>query len=81
MKQSDLKNGIEFNFDNEKWCEETFSDDFRSGWIEWNNRLMKFAVFFNGTCVHTSKTFKSAEAKVNNLLNDWNCEFTEEVTI
>jgi len=78
MTQVELKNGNDFHFHNEQWCEENLSDDLRCGWITWETTLNKFAIFFNGACIHTSTTFGSAKKRVEKLMNDWNCEFTQE---
>ena len=78
MTQVELKNGNEFHFDNEQWCEENFSDDLRCGWITWNETFNTFAIFFNGACIHSSKTFGSAKKRLEKLMSDWNCEFTQE---
>jgi len=78
--EKELKNGQDFTFDNEKWCEENFTDDIRSGLITWNDRFNNFAIHFNGACVHVSKTFKSAKKRLDKLMSDWNCEFTVETS-
>ena len=78
MTQTELKNGQDFHFDNEQWCEQNLSDDLRGGWITWNDRFNWFSIHFNGTCIHTSKTFNSAKKRLEKLMNDWNCEFKQE---
>lgn len=79
MNEKDLKNGIDFNFDNEQWCEENNSDDLRCGWVTWNDRFNNFSIHFNGECVHTSKTFKATETRLKKLMEKWNCQFVSEV--
>lgn len=73
-----LKGGQDFHFDNEQWCEENQSDDIRSGWVTWNDRFSNFAIFFNGKCIHTSKTFLTLQKRLDKLMNDWNCEFKDK---
>lgn len=75
MTQKELKNGQDFEFDNEQWCEASLSDDLRRGRITWSDRFQHFAIHFNGTCIHTSKTFEPAKKRLEKLMNDWNCEF------
>ena len=77
MTQKELKEGIQFEFSNENWCEQNLSDDLRCGTIEFNARFNWFSIFFNGTCVHTSNTFKSAENRLIKLMDKWNCEFNK----
>ena len=72
MTKQELLNGDEFTFNNELWCEENLSDDFRSASVSFNTRTQMFVVWFNGVVVHCSKTFKSLENKVNTLSNEWN---------
>lgn len=78
MTKKELKNGQDFHFDNEKWCEQNLSDDLRDGWITWNDRFQNFAIHFNGACIHTSKTFNSAKKRLEKLMSDWNCEFKSD---
>ena len=76
MTQTELKNGINFHFNNERWCEENESDDIRGGSICFNNNFTLFAIHFNGKCIHTSKTFNSSKQRLEKLMGDWECEFT-----
>ena len=75
IKQAELKNGKDFEFNNEQWCEMNESDDFRGGWITWNDKFNLFSINFNGACIHCSKTFNSVKKRLEKLMNDWNCEF------
>ena len=79
MNKKDLIEGVEFEFDNERFCEETFSDDLRCGSVGFNERLGLFNIFFNGVCVHTSKTFKSCKNKLDKLFNEFNLSFIKEI--
>jgi ectoine hydroxylase-related dioxygenase (phytanoyl-CoA dioxygenase family) len=72
--EKQLKNKQTFHFDNEKWCEQNLSDRFIGGHIQWN-LMFGFSIFFNGACIHTSKTFKSSKKRLDKLMSDWNCEF------
>ena len=69
MNEKDLKNGQDFHFENE---------ELECGSITWNDRFKNFAIEFNGKCIHTSKTFKTAEKRLEKLMSEFNCEFTEE---
>lgn len=75
MTQAQLKQGQHLFFDNEQWCEDNLSDDIRCGFITFHQRFQLFAIHFNGTCIHTSRTFSSAKKRLNKLMGDWNCEF------
>jgi len=77
MTQTELKKGQIFRFDNEQWCGQNLSDDVRDGWINWDNRFNLFVIFFNGACIHTSKTFNTAKKRLEKLMRDWNCEFIQ----
>ena len=76
MTQQQLKNGIIFDFDNEKWCEENFSDELMGGHIQWCSTF-GFGIFFNGKCIHSSKTFNSMKKRLSTLMTKWNCEIKE----
>lgn len=78
MTKQELQSGQDFHFDNERFCVENFSDDLRCGWITYNNRFNHFSIFFNGTCIYISKTFNSAKKRLEKLMDEWNCEFTQE---
>lgn len=78
LTQDKLKNGQDFHFDNEKWCEQNLSDDLSEGWIEWNNRFGKFLIHFNGTLIHTSNTFNSAKKTLEKLMSIRECEFKQD---
>lgn len=39
----------------------------------------QFAIIFNCELIHTSKTFKSFEKKLNQLKEKWNLELSEEI--
>lgn len=78
MTERDLKDGTEFHFDNERWCEQNDSDHISDGFITCGNGHFSkglFLIFFNGKCIHSSKTFKSAQKRLDKLMSDWNCEF------
>lgn len=81
MIQQELKQGKQFHFDNETWCEENLSDDFRAGYIEFSDRFSEvFLIWFNGTIIDSFKTFKATEKRLDKLFIKWNLEFkTEEL--
>lgn len=71
-----LKSGETIIFDNEKFCEETQSDDFRSAECSLRNETKNtwangFKIDFNGG-LHSFKTFKAFEKKLNQLIGDFN---------
>ena len=79
MTQQELKNGEKFHFDNETWCEENLSDDFRAGHVEFSDRFgERFHVWFNGVIIDSFKTFKATEKRLDKLFTKWNLEFTTE---
>ena len=73
--EKELRNGVDFDFDNENWCEENQQDDVIEGWVSFNQRVGKFTIHLNGSLIHSVKTFKAFEKKLNGLMEIWNCEF------
>lgn len=49
-------------------------DDFRECTIEYSSSN-KFFVWFNGSLLHTSKTYRSAIKKLNDVKNRWELIF------
>jgi hypothetical protein len=80
MTQKELIEGKVFHFSNESFCEENLIDDVRAGFISFDNRF-KFSIHFNGACIHISKTFKSAEKRLETLMLKWHCNFISEESI
>lgn len=78
MTQQELKNGTNFFFNNEEWCERMQDEDFRGGWVTFDTMINGFAIFFNGSCIHTSKTFSSTQKRLEKLMDKWNCNFAQE---
>ena len=78
MTQLELKNGTIFDFDNEKWCEENMSDELMGGHVQFDNRFNLFGIFFNGKCIHTSKTFTSSKNRLEKLMSKWNCDLKRQ---
>ncbi len=79
LKQQ-LEQGLIAHFDNEQWCEDFESDDFRGGRVEFRRFFgvnKEFAIWFNGTIVHSCKTFKSCERKLNELFDRFGCKITD----
>lgn len=75
MKERELKERKFIDFNNDEWCGENESDDFRGGHVQWDGRFNLFSIFFNGTCIYTSKTFISTKKRLDNLMIKWNCKF------
>ena len=69
-----LKDGYLVYFDNEEFCSDTYSDDFRTGTIEYLETFgeLNFMVYFNGEFVKCSKTWKPCENKLIQLIDDFN---------
>jgi hypothetical protein len=78
LKQQ-LIEGKTINFDNEQFCNANQIDDVRSGSIQKRESFgtMVFLIWFNGTLIHSCKTWKSCENRKNTLFNKWNCEITD----
>ncbi len=87
MTQKELKSGESFFFNNELWCQENeitdSGDDFRQANIYFKDHgplwARGFYLWFNGTLLHTSKTFKSLESRLDKLTLKWNLEESEEL--
>ncbi len=83
MTLQELKSGESFFFNNELWCLSNESDDLRQAEVvfktdgpSWSRG---FRLWFNGKLLHTSKTFKSLETRLNKLRFKWNLEESEEL--
>ena len=70
--KSELKKGKTFYFDED---EEGYTA--RVGYQDFF-RTMKYYIFFNGTIVHSSKTFDSMKRKLNQLIKKYGLEFKGE---
>jgi len=77
LTASELKQGNDFNFDNEDHCVATGDDDLRGGFATFNHQRDLFLVFFNGACVKATRTFPPVRNKVKQLCETWHCEKTE----
>lgn len=86
MTKQELLNGEEFFFHNDEWCIENDSDDLRqarithdgedSGMPSW---AQGFKIQFNGTLLHSCKTFKSLENRLDKLEDKWNLKEGDEL--
>lgn len=80
MTQKELKEGKKFFFTNERHQELIGGDDIRGATVlfhkPWN--IPSFTIWFNGAIIHSSKTFKSCENRLNKLIEKWHLEPTEE---
>lgn len=79
MTQKELKSGKRFIFSNEKYQTSTQNDDIRTAEVYWeeipnHSWATGFKIFFNGSLIHSSKTFKSCQNKLNSLIKTWNLE-------
>ena len=83
INKEDLLNGEEFLFNNERHCERMQLDDFREATISFfdggssHSWATGFKIEFNCKLIHSSKTFKSMENKLNKLISTWNLEQSE----
>lgn len=80
-----LKQGQTIIFDNDAFCNENQSDDFRIAQCHFVNEKINtwangFKIEFNGKLIHSSKTFKSFENKLNELKRCWTLEFNQTET-
>lgn len=73
-----LKKGETIIFDNEMFCEENKSDDFRSAECDYYqyNKSFNFLIKFNGA-FYNYKTFQGFQNKLNQLISDFNLTFNE----
>ena len=81
--KTELLNGKHFSLNNENWCVENESDDFRGAdvWFDQSGGWKGgFKILFNGELVHCSKTFPSLKKKLDSLISRWHLEVvtTEE---
>jgi len=78
LKQQ-LKDGLILHFDNEKFCNEMLSDDYRGGTIELRQSFgdLLFTTWFNGTINHTSKGIESSLRNLERLCKKFGCNPTE----
>lgn len=86
MTKQELLNGEKFFFNNELHQIEIEDDDIRQAkvWHDGNDSCLPswghgFKIFFNGKLIHSSKTFKSLEKRLNKLINDWHLIESEEL--
>ena len=75
--QSRLKQGETLFFDNELFCQENESDDFRCAECVFSSNGFKMS--FNGG-FYSYKTFNAFQNKLNQLTNDFNLTFNETET-
>jgi hypothetical protein len=68
MKQSDLKNGLEFSY-----CTPNTVNDFRVAEASFNNTLNRFCIMFNGK-IFSFKTFLGMKRKLDDLIKKWSLE-------
>jgi len=79
LNEKSLREGERFHFDNSEHCDRIQSDDLRGGFCDFNKRFQLFSIFFNGACIHTSRTFRAMKARLTKLTDKWHLEeITEE---
>lgn len=78
LKQQ-LKDGLILHFDNDQFCEDFESDDFRCGQIELSESFgeIKFTTWFNGTINHSSIGIDSSLNNLERLCRKFGCIPTE----
>lgn len=85
ITEQSLKNGTIFHLDNQKHQEKIGGDDIRSAEVSFDdsdeNWAKGFKIWFNGKLIHTSKTFKSLQNKLNELCDNWKLEIVEMKTL
>jgi len=80
VNEKDLRNGKEFYFDNEKHQTEIESDDIRTASVLFNKDY-GFHIWFNGSLISSTKTFKPMENRLNKLIKKWNLTQVESDNI
>ena len=79
MKQQ-LINGKHFHFNNENHCINTDNDDIRGAECWFNpvaGWLGGFKIEFNGSLIHSSKTFVAFKKRLDKLISDWHLELID----
>ena len=76
-----LKQGETIIFNNELFCTENQSDDFREAYLEFINKdkynwVNGYKIYFNGG-YYSYKTFTSFKRKLDQLINDFNLTYNE----
>ena len=86
MTQAELKQGFIFQFSNQAFQESIGKD----GWVEAEVSLRNektntwangFRIMFNGKLIHSCKTFKSLENRLNILKERWDLVQTDKFTL
>ena len=82
MTEKELIDGKRFFFNNEDYQNSIGGDDIREATV-WHdyfpNWAKGFKILFNGRIIHTNKTFKSLENKLNRLIDKWHLIKREEL--
>ena len=79
MKTVELKSGKDFHFNNEKWCQENNSEELNNGFVTWNKDFQMFEIFIDSICLHSSKDLDSTKWILQQFINKFHFEFTEEI--
>jgi len=78
----ELKNGNTVLFSNEEHQLSIREDNIRIARVEFeqdnsNDWANGFKIWFNGKLIHSSKTFKSLQNRLDKLIDKWNLKQTE----
>jgi hypothetical protein len=83
LTEKALREGKTFVFDNEKHQISIEGDDLRAAEVKFReptgqwNWASEFHLWFNGELIHTCKTFKSVNNRLNKLIEKWHLELTD----
>ena len=83
MSNEELKNGTTFFFNNEEHQNNIGGDDIRDCEVlftEQNLSARPYQIWFNGSLIYSSKTFRGVKNRLDKLASKWNltpCENPE----
>ena len=83
INEKDLKSGKTFVFDNEEFQVQNGGDDLRAAEVSFRRPEEGFEypgafhILFNGKLIHSSKTFKPLQKRLEKLISTWNLKLTE----
>ena len=81
LTEKALKEGKAFVFDNEEFQTAIKNDDIRSAEVSFHKAEHgfpdRFHVWFNGKLIHSAKTFKATQKRLNVLIDKWNLKLIE----
>jgi len=72
MKDSELKKGRTYKFDNEKYQLEIDGDDLRQAEVQFTlNGPRVYNIRFNSKLIHSTRFFSSMKKRLEKLKRDW----------